>query len=86
MFIQQVDTALYRSEIRMNIIYQYIIKANRVSTGPLGLEKWWKWWESQFINYMYKVIGKNIVPLSSVVREHGNPYANGNFPHFFTRQ
>ena len=42
MFIKQLDTTLYRSDIRRNIIDQCNRKAKEASPGPLKSEKNWK--------------------------------------------
>ena len=63
MFIQQLDTALYRSDIRKKLIDQSNTKSNEASPGPLESENKWKESRSKFINYLSTLIGVNVFPL-----------------------
>ena len=67
MFIRQLETSLYRSDIRNIIIDQFNTNTKEASTGPLESEKKWKEWESKFIKYLSKLIGFNVVLLSNMV-------------------
>ena len=42
MFIEQLDTTLYREDIRNKLIDQYKTKVREASPGPLESEKKWK--------------------------------------------
>ena len=84
-FIEQLDTALCRAEIRKKLIDHSNRKSKEYYLGPLGLENKWKEWESKFINYLYALIGVNRVPLYYVVRGKDNPDANGEFPNFIDK-
>ena len=55
-FIQQLDTAMYRADIRQNLIGQSNTKGNEASPDPLESENKWKVWESKFINYLSTLI------------------------------
>ena len=63
MFIEQLDTTLYRSDTRKNIIDQSNTKAKEYSPGPLESENKWKESRSKFINYLSTLIGVNVFPL-----------------------
>ena len=67
MFIEQLGTYLYKSDIRKKKNDQSKTKAKENSSGTLESEKKLKEWESKLINYVSTLIGVNGVPLSYVV-------------------
>ena len=85
MFIQQLDTNLHREEIRNNIIDQYNTKDEEDYPNPLESENKWKEWDSNFINYLFTLIGVNGISLSHVVQENDKPDANGDSPNFMDK-
>ena len=50
-FIQQLDTALYRAYIKKKLVDQSNTKAKETSLGPLESENKFKEWESNFIDF-----------------------------------
>ena len=42
MFIEELDTTMFREDIRNKLIDQYKTKAKEASPGPLESEKKWK--------------------------------------------
>lgn len=84
-FRAQLDRALARSQIRVNIKSQTKTAAEAASPGPLESERKWKQWEEKFINYARAHLGANGIPLSYVVRENDAPNIGGTFPDFITQ-
>ena len=84
-FIKQLDTDIYRSDIRKNLICQSNTKVKKYFLGPLESDNTWKEWESKFINCLSTLIGVNGVPISYVVRVKDNSDANGDFPNFIDK-
>ena len=82
MFIQKLDTYMYRAENRKKIINQSNTNTKEASLIPLDIENKWKECESNSINYFYKIIGVNVVPIPYVVQEKINPDVNGDLPRF----
>ena len=81
-FIQQLDTALYRAYIKKKLVDQSNTKAKETSLGPLESENKFKEWELKFINYFFTLIRVIGVPLSYMVQENFNPDSNEDFPNF----
>ena len=81
-FVEQLDTALYRVDIIKKLIYQSKTNAKKATTGPMESENNFKEWKSKFINYFSTLIGVNGVPLSRMVLEKYNPDAKGDFPNY----
>ena len=84
-FTQQLETSLYRADIRNMIIDQYNTKTKEAYTSPLESKKKWKEWESKLINYLSKLIGCNVVLLSNMVWEKDNTDKNGDLPNFIDK-
>ena len=85
MFIERLDTALYRSVIRKKLVYQSNTKSKEASLVTLESENKWKEWESKFINYLFIFIGVNVVPFSYMMQKTDNPDENGYFPNFIDK-
>ena len=82
LFLQALNMAGERADIRKQLEEQSAVKAKESSPGSLVSESKWTDWEPKFENYLSTILGITGTPLSYVIRKNETPSRIGPFANF----
>ena len=81
-FLNGLDMAGQRSEVRKKMIEDSDTNAKEASPGPLKAELGCTEWQPKFVNYLSTILGVGGVPLSYVIRDNEEPDKDSTFDNF----